>query len=101
MFDVLVMPAQGPVRLDPGARGRPEVNYRSRFDGMPPKGVQQPPVDTAIVPGSGDRSRGERASEQAQSGALGRYAVDPVSTNHVFGRAAAGPHRARARGRMQ
>ena len=33
MLDVLVMPAQGAVLLQPGARGLPEQNYRSRHDG--------------------------------------------------------------------
>ncbi|KRE88766.1 alpha-mannosidase [Frateuria sp. Soil773] len=68
MLDVLVMPAQGAVKLQPGGRGRPEVNYRSQFDGAAPAGVQQPPVDAAITPGDGYRSRFDPASEQAHPG---------------------------------
>jgi len=32
MMDVLVVPATGPVRLQPGSLEHPEVSYRSRFD---------------------------------------------------------------------
>jgi predicted alpha-1,2-mannosidase len=93
MLDVLVMPAQGPVRLDPGARGRPEVNYRSQFDGMPPKGVQQPPVDAAIAPGPGYRSRYDRASEQAQPGSYRVHLTDHDILAELTATARTGLHR--------
>ncbi len=93
MLDVLVMPAQGPVRLDPGARGRPEVNYRSQFDGMPPKGVQQPPVDATITPGPGYRSRYDRASEQARPGYYRVHLTDHDIFAELTATARAGLHR--------
>lgn len=93
MLDVLVMPAQGPVRLDPGARGRPEVNYRSQFDGMPPKGVQQPPFDAAITPGPGYRSRYDRASEQAQPGYYRVHLTDHDILAELTATARTGLHR--------
>ncbi|MGN6739998.1 GH92 family glycosyl hydrolase [Dyella sp.] len=93
MLDVLVMPAQGPVRLDPGARGRPEVNYRSQFDGMPPKGVQQPPVDATITPGPGYRSRYDRASEQARPGYYRVHLTDHDILAELTATARTGLHR--------
>ena len=98
MLDVLVMPALGPVRLDPGARGRPEVNYRSQFDGMPPKGVQQPPVDAAITPGPGYRSRYDRASEQAQPGSYRVHLTDHDILAELTATARTGLHRYTFRG---
>ncbi|MGN6228579.1 MAG: GH92 family glycosyl hydrolase [Dyella sp.] len=93
MLDVLVMPAQGPVRLDPGARGRPEVNYRSQFDGMPPKGVQQPPVDATITPEPGYRSRYDRASEQARPGYYRVHLTDHDILAELTATARTGLHR--------
>ena len=93
MLDVLVMPAQGPVRLDPGARGRPEVNYRSQFDGMPPKRVQQPPVDATITPGPGYRSRYDRASEQARPGYYRVHLTDHDILAELTATARTGLHR--------
>ncbi len=93
MLDVLVMPAQGPVRLDPGARGRPEANYRSQFDGMPPKGVQQPPVDATITPGLGYRSRYDRASEQARPGYYRVHLTDHDILAELTATARTGLHR--------
>jgi len=66
MLDVLVMPAQGEVLLQPGARGLPDENYRSRYDGAVAEKRLAP--GTVAHPGHGYRSRYERASEQAQPG---------------------------------
>ncbi|HET8553704.1 MAG TPA: GH92 family glycosyl hydrolase, partial [Rhodanobacteraceae bacterium] len=55
MLDVLVMPAQGEVLLDPGERGLPDANFRSRYDA-----VVRPdtiPDDMVGHPGHGYRSR--------------------------------------------
>lgn len=67
MLDVLVMPAQGPVLLQPGERGLPDVNYHSRFDGAPGPGPQLTEHSQAH-PGKGYRSRYDKASEHARPG---------------------------------
>lgn len=69
LLDVLVMPAQGAVQLDPGTRGRPDINYHSQFD-LPvrPGQPQQLPVDAHITPGPGYRSRFDRSTESARPG---------------------------------
>ena len=64
MLDVLVMPAQGPVLLQPGARGLPEQNYRSRHDGAAAGAGLS--ADSVGRPGPGYRSRYD--GEQAQPG---------------------------------
>lgn len=66
MLDVLVMPAQGSVQLQPGARGLPDELYTSRFDGV----VNGPHLAADVVahPGKGYRSRYDVASEQAVPG---------------------------------
>ncbi len=64
MLDVLVMPVQGKVLLDPGARGLPDANFRSRYDA-----VTRPdtiPDDKVGQPGHGYRSRYD--GEHAQPG---------------------------------
>jgi len=66
MLDVLVMPAQGEVLLDPGARGLPEHNYYSKFDGAA-RGQHLTP-DMVAHPGKGYRSRYDKASEQGVPG---------------------------------
>jgi predicted alpha-1,2-mannosidase len=66
MLDVLVMPAQGEVLLQPGARGLPDLLYHSKFDGAAAK--EQIPAGAVAHPGKGYRSRYDRASEQAQPG---------------------------------
>jgi predicted alpha-1,2-mannosidase len=69
LLDVLVMPVQGAVQLQPGTRGRPDINYHSRYDMKPAAGVaQQLPVDAVITPGPGYRSRFDRSSESARPG---------------------------------
>ncbi len=67
MLDVLVMPAQGPVLLQPGARGLPDVNYHSQFDGAPGPGPQLT-ANSNAHPGNGYHSRFDRASEHARPG---------------------------------
>lgn len=67
MLDLLVMPAQGEVLLQPGGRGLPDENYHSRFDAAAGAAAQLSP-DNKAQPGSGYRSRYERASEQARPG---------------------------------
>lgn len=69
MLDVLVMPAQGPVLLEPGARGRPDINYRSRYDLPPVPGQpQQLPVDAKITHGPGYRQSFDPHEEYARPG---------------------------------
>ena len=69
LLDVLVMPVQGAVQLQPGTRGRPDINYHSRYDMKPAAGVaQQLPVDAVITPSPGYRSRFDRSSESARPG---------------------------------
>ena len=63
MLDVLVMPAQGEVLLQPGSRGLPDRNYRSRHDGTAGAGLS---ADSVGQPGPGYRSRYD--DEQAQPG---------------------------------
>ncbi|HET6588431.1 MAG TPA: GH92 family glycosyl hydrolase [Oleiagrimonas sp.] len=55
MLDVLVMPAQGEVLLDPGERGLPDANFRSRYDAV----VRPDTIadDMKGHPGHGYRSR--------------------------------------------
>jgi predicted alpha-1,2-mannosidase len=60
------MPAQGPVLLQPGDRGLPETNYRSRYDGTASDDRLSP--DSVAHPGHGYRSRYDKASEQGQPG---------------------------------
>ncbi len=55
MLDVLVMPAQGEVLLQPGARGLRDENYRSRYDGAARGDLI--PADAVGHPGKGYRSR--------------------------------------------
>src|SRR5690348_8041189 len=66
MLDVLVMPAQGPVRLAPGARGLPDELYYSRYDAAA-RGAHLA-ADVVAHPGKGYRSRYDKASEQGTPG---------------------------------
>jgi len=69
MLDVLVMPAQGKVQLQPGDRGRPDINYHSQYDLAPVPGQpQQLPVDAAIAHGPGHRQSFDRNEEHARPG---------------------------------
>ncbi|HET7333230.1 GH92 family glycosyl hydrolase [Dyella sp.] len=73
MLDVLVMPAQGEVLLQPGDRGLPNVNYRSRFDGVTPS---EPPLTehSKAHPGRGYRSR--FSAEHARPGYYSVHLID-------------------------
>ncbi|MEP6898121.1 MAG: GH92 family glycosyl hydrolase [Rhodanobacter sp.] len=71
MLDVLVMPAQGDVLLQPGS-GRPNQNYHSRHDGAA-TGVQLA-ADNNSAPGHGYRSRFDQ--EQAQPGYYQTHLID-------------------------
>ncbi|HXE66423.1 MAG TPA: alpha-mannosidase, partial [Rhodanobacteraceae bacterium] len=62
MLDVLVMPAQGEVLLDPGARGLPDELYYSRYDAAA-RGKHLA-ADVVAHPGKGYRSRYDKASER-------------------------------------
>ena len=66
MLDVLVMPAQGEVLLDAGARGLPDQLYYSKFDGA----AHGPHLTANAVahPGKGYRSRYDKGSERAVPG---------------------------------
>ncbi|WP_426662039.1 GH92 family glycosyl hydrolase [Rhodanobacter aciditrophus] len=66
MLDVLLMPAQGPVLLQPGSRGLPDQNFHSKYDGVPNPNALLP--GRHAQPGRGYRSRYDQASEQAQPG---------------------------------
>jgi predicted alpha-1,2-mannosidase len=66
MLDVLLMPAQGPVLLQPGRRGRPDRNFHSKYDGVANAAALS--ADGPAQPGRGYRSRYDQASEQAQPG---------------------------------
>ncbi|MGH8148258.1 MAG: GH92 family glycosyl hydrolase, partial [Rhodanobacteraceae bacterium] len=70
MLDMLVMPAQGQVLLDPGARGLPDELYYSRYDAA--KRGSHLAADVVAHPGKGYRSRFDKASEH---GAPGYYTV--------------------------
>ena len=64
MLDILVMPAQGEVLLEPGERGLPDQNYKSKYDGAAPG--PHLTADNKAQPGRGYRSR--YGEEQAQPG---------------------------------
>lgn len=66
MLDVLVMPAQGEVLLDPGARGLPDELYYSKFDGA--AHGSHLTADAVAHPGKGYRSRYDKGSERAVPG---------------------------------
>jgi predicted alpha-1,2-mannosidase len=66
MLDVLLMPAQGPVLLQPGSRGRPDRNFHSKYDGVANAAALS--ADGQAQPGRGYRSRYDKVSEQAQPG---------------------------------
>lgn len=66
MLDVLLMPAQGEVLLDAGARGLPDQLFYSRFDGV--RNGSRLPADVVAKPGKGYRSRYDKASERAVPG---------------------------------
>ncbi|MEI7037573.1 GH92 family glycosyl hydrolase [Fulvimonas yonginensis] len=89
MLDVLVMPAQGPVRLQPGERGLPDQNYRSRFDGQVAEARLAPDVQGR--PGTGYRSRYD--SEQAVPGYYRVHLTDHDILAELTATLRAGLHR--------
>ena len=89
MLDVLVMPAQGEVLLQPGARGLPDENYRSRYDGAA-RGALIPP-DAIGHPGKGYRSRYD--NEHAVPGYYRVHLVDHDILAELTASLRAGLHR--------
>jgi predicted alpha-1,2-mannosidase len=89
MLDVLVMPAQGEVLLQPGS-GRPDHNYRSRHDGSAADGSQLA-ADNNSPPGRGYRSRFDR--EQAQPGYYRTHLIDHDILAELTATLRAGLHR--------
>ncbi|HLI17613.1 MAG TPA: GH92 family glycosyl hydrolase [Rhodanobacteraceae bacterium] len=89
MLDVLVMPAQGPVLLDPGARGLPDEIYYSRYDGV----MHGPRLRDDVVahPGKGYRSRFD--SEHAVPGHYRVHLTDHDILAELTATARAGLHR--------
>jgi predicted alpha-1,2-mannosidase len=72
MLDVLLMPAQGEVLLNPGERGLPHENFRSRYDAV----VRPDTIadDQVGHPGHGYRSRFDR--EHAEPGYYRAHLTD-------------------------
>jgi predicted alpha-1,2-mannosidase len=91
MLDVLVMPAQGDVLLDPGARGLPDENYYSRYDGA----AHGPHLSADVVahPGKGHRSRYDKASEHGVPGYYRVHLTDHDILAELTATARAGLHR--------
>ncbi|RDS80034.1 GH92 family glycosyl hydrolase [Dyella psychrodurans] len=90
MLDVLVMPAQGPVLLQPGDRGLPDVNYHSQFDGAAKPGPQLT-AHNKVNPGRGYRSR--FASERARPGYYSVHLTDHNIQAELTATLRAGLHR--------
>ena len=89
MLDVLVMPAQGPVLLDPGARGLPDELYYSRYDAAK-HGSRLPGV---AQPGKGYRSRFDKTSESAFPGSYRVHLTDHDIIAELTATARVGLHR--------
>jgi len=92
MLDVLVMPAKGPVLLQPGARGLPNANYHSQFDGAAGAGPQLT-ANSKAHPGHGYRSRYDRASEHARPGYYRVHLTDHNILAELTATLRAGLHR--------
>jgi predicted alpha-1,2-mannosidase len=90
MLDVLVMPAQGPVLLQPGDRGLPQANYHSQFDGAAGPGPQLT-AHSKAHPGHGYRSR--FTSERARPGYYGVHLTDHDIQAELTATLRAGLHR--------
>jgi predicted alpha-1,2-mannosidase len=90
MLDVLVMPAQGEVLLDPGERGLPDRNYQSHFDEASFASTRLPP-DAIGKPGRGYRSRYD--GEQAQPGYYRVHLADHDILAELTATLRAGLHR--------
>ncbi|MBS0431398.1 MAG: GH92 family glycosyl hydrolase [Proteobacteria bacterium] len=91
MLDVLVMPAQGPVLLDPGARGLPDELYYSRYDAAA-RGSHLA-ADVVAHPGKGYRSRFDKASERGVPGYYTVHLADHDITAELTATARVGLHR--------
>src|SRR5690242_20865562 len=91
MLDVLVMPAQGPVLLDPGARGLPDELYYSRYDAAESKKRLAPGV--VAHPGKGYRSRFDKTSEHAVPGYYKVHLTDHDILAELTATARVGLHR--------
>jgi predicted alpha-1,2-mannosidase len=93
MLDVLVMPAQGAVMLQAGSRGLPDnENYHSRYDAAAGNQPQLADGSTGH-PGSGYRSRYDRASEQARPGYYQVHLTDHDIQAELTATLRAGLHR--------
>jgi predicted alpha-1,2-mannosidase len=90
MLDVLLMPAQGEVLLQPGDRGLPNVNYHSRFDGAAGSGPQLNEHSQAH-PGHGYRSR--FTAERARPGYYSVHLTDHDILAELTATMRAGLHR--------
>ncbi|UGB37521.1 GH92 family glycosyl hydrolase [Frateuria soli] len=90
MLDLLVMPAQGPVLLQPGERGLPDKNYQSRYDEAAFASTRLPP-DAVGHPGHGYRSRYD--GEQAQPGYYRVHLTDHDILAELTATLRAGLHR--------
>lgn len=91
MLDVLVMPGQGPVLLDPGARGLPDELYYSRYDAAA-RGSHLA-ADVVAHPGRGYRSRFDKASEHAVPGYYKVHLTDHDIIAELTATARVGLHR--------
>src|SRR5574337_564268 len=91
MLDVLVMPAQGPVLLDPGARGLPDELYYSRYDAA--AHGSHLAADVVAHPGKGYRSRFDKASEHAVPGYYEVHLTDHDILAELTATARVGLHR--------
>ncbi len=91
MLDVLVMPAQGPVLLDAGARGLPDELYYSRYDAA--KQGSRLAANVVAHPGKGYRSRFDKASEQATPGFYSVHLADHDILAELTATARVGLHR--------
>ncbi|RDS81546.1 alpha-mannosidase [Dyella monticola] len=90
MLDVLVMPAQGEVLLQPGERGLPHGNYHSQFDGAPGPGPQLT-ANSKANPGKGYRSR--FTAEHARPGYYSVHLTDHDIRAELTTTLRAGMHR--------
>ncbi len=92
LLDVLVMPAQGAVMLQPGRSGLPDTNHHSRYDGTVSPTALLPP-DVKAQPGRGYRSHYDRASEQGRPGYYSVHLTDHAIRAELTATLRAGMHR--------
>ncbi|MDE2497515.1 MAG: GH92 family glycosyl hydrolase [Xanthomonadaceae bacterium] len=91
MLDVLVMPAQGQVLLDPGARGLPDEIYYSRYDAA--AHGKHLAADVVAHPGKGYRSLFDKVSEHGVPGYYTVRLTDHDILAELTATARAGLHR--------